>query len=111
MAKLIRNRGTFILACLPIVLAGCQQPLAPSLGQRPPDASFAMADAGANLRLAKVTPSASPTDAADPSDTELYLLDDPQNETLVASVQKEPPSATLQLGDAFVHLLKTFSGH
>jgi hypothetical protein len=111
MSRLLRNGCGLFLACLPIVLGGCQQPLAPAVAQQQPAvASEALVGAGATASLGKTMPFPLPALEAEPCVLELNLLEDPQDKPLLASVPREPECATVQLGDTFLHLLKAFSG-
>ncbi len=114
MSRLLRVPRVFFLLCSPIVLAGCQGPLAPSVaGTQPARMDLALADTDAPVRVGYAIQSPAPAVEATVrvSDLTLPEIPKPKDVSPVAAVKKEPECATVQLGDAFLHLLKTFTGH
>jgi len=111
MSTLLRN---LFLACSAIVFAGCQQPLASSgAGQQPAIEKYAYVDAGGSGRVEKTTQFQSPvvTDQVGVPSLGTAASSKPQGGPLVASVQKEPESQSLQLADGLMLVFKTFTGH
>jgi hypothetical protein len=112
MTRLLRN--LFFFACAAIVLAGCQHPLAPSVaGQHPVGATYAFVDAGTTVRCdnAFQPPAPAVTERADALKVGALESPKPQDERLVASVQKQPVSQTGELADGLMLVFKTFTGH
>jgi hypothetical protein len=110
MSTLPRN---LFLACSAIVLAGCQHPLASSVaGQQPAIEKYAYVDAGGPGRVEKATQSESPavTDQPGVPAVDTTASSKPQSEPMIASVQKQPESQTLQLADGLMLVFKTFTG-
>jgi hypothetical protein len=113
MTRLLRNPYVLFLLCSPIVLAGCQHPLAPPVTARQTTwGNHALVDAQLT------TPGDEAMQCAAPAvESEVWVLDlglpdspKPKDASLVATVQKRPDSLTLQLGDALLLVLKTFTG-
>ena len=96
MSRLLRN---LFLVCAPIVLAGCQHPLAPSVaGQQSVGANH-------NLIYGGATAQAGALDMGAKASLQ------PQDQPLVASVQKQPECLTGQLADGLMLVFTTFTGH
>jgi hypothetical protein len=108
MLRWLRNLCVF---CSAIVLAGCQQPSMHSVARQQPSAiSGGLFDADTPDEAGKAM-EFSPA-IVEPCALDLVSPENPNppTEPVVASVQKEPESSAVQLGDDFVHLLKIFSG-
>ena len=115
MSRLLRNSWVLLLACSPIVLPGCQHPLAPSAArQRPARIGQTLVATDATTCGTRTRQFSAPIAGAEVCalDLDLDLAESPQpkDEPAAASVQKEPECATVQLGDDFAHLLKLFTG-
>jgi len=83
-----------------MVLVGCQHPLAPSIAGRDKEAvQFPAPVAGAQDCLLDFLDLAVPESAA------------PQDQSPVASVQKEPECLTGELADGVMQVFKVFTGH
>ena len=90
MSQMLRISRLWLLVCSPIVLTGCQHPLAPSIaGPQPAEVNYAVVETGA----------AAPVEMATPAGA-----------SAIADVQAEPDSLTLQLGEGLLQVLKTFTG-
>jgi hypothetical protein len=96
MSQLIRN---LILVCSPLLLAGCQHTLAPTVGS--------------SARFDNVTQPPAPvvTERVAALDVGVLAKANPQDESLIASAQKQPESQTGQLADGLMLVFKTFTGH
>jgi hypothetical protein len=113
MSRLLRNPRRLILFCLPIVLAGCQAPLAPSLAtQQPALINQTLADATPVVFFDDATifpaPSTNEDDAA--TETNAPASPKPTDAALVTGAQKQPGSLTGQLADSLMTVFKTFTG-
>jgi hypothetical protein len=81
------------LVCSTIALAGCQHPLAPSFPAPEPAAAY--------------TP---PQTEACALELGLPEIPKPEEQPPMAAVEKKPECLTGQAGDAFLLVLKTFTG-
>jgi hypothetical protein len=95
-----------LLACSPIVLAGCQHPLAPA--QTNP--AWVHAEATDRVKTSMPLPATSVEEGDFATELDSPGSLRPNEASQVASSQKEPEHLTLELGDAFVLLLKTMTG-
>ena len=106
MSRMLRN---LFVVCTPILLAGCQQPLAPSAGA----VNNSFVDARTPVRFENTIQHPGP---AVPG--RIAVLDvsapvgaKPKDEPLIASVQRQPDSQVGQLADGLMLVFKTFTGH
>jgi hypothetical protein len=113
MSRLLRNPRRLILLCVPIVLAGCQAPLAPSMSRQQP--------ASINQTLVDATPVVFFDDAmllsATDKDEEASAQETgkpespkPANAASVAGPQQQSDCLTGQLADSLMLVFKTFTG-
>jgi hypothetical protein len=131
MSRLLPNlRGLFLL-CVPIVLAGCQHPLAPSVArEQPTRVNQALVDATpvareqptrVNQALVDATPVAffdyamQLTAPAIQSEACVLMTSAPESPkskdaSPVTGVQKQPACLTGQLADSLMDVFKTFTG-
>ena len=114
MSRLLRYaRGLFLL-CAPIVLAGCQHPLAPSqAGQHPDRVNYALVNATPVTFFDDAIQFPAPAITEEPYflvETDLPESPQPKDATPVAGVQKQSDCLTGQLADSLMNVFKTFTG-
>jgi hypothetical protein len=113
VSQLLRIPSLLILLCCPIVLAGCQHPLTPSVARHQTAAAiYASVDATPVALVGKTIQFPAPALEGEDYVSELGLPEgpNPAAQSPVASVQKKPDCLALQLGDALCLALKTFTG-
>jgi hypothetical protein len=113
MSRLLRNPRALILLCSPIVLAGCQHPLAPFRAEWQP--------ATLNQAVVEATPAEFVDDAmqfpALAMGTEACMLNTdapvsptPNDASSIAIAQPQQDCLTGQLADSLMNVFKTFTG-
>jgi hypothetical protein len=113
MSRLLRNPRRLILLCAPIVLAGCQSPLAPSLAAPPPPSiNQALADATPVLFFddAMLIPAPDASEQATVQETKASQIPKANDAAPVDSTQKKSDGLTGQLADSLMTVFKTFTG-
>jgi hypothetical protein len=111
MSQISRSQRCLFLLCAPLMLAGCQHPLAPSFARQSPPLM--------NQVLVEGTPKAFFDDAL--PFPELVMLEETsvvntdegakRKDTAPATaVQKQPDGLTGQLADSLMDVFKTFTG-
>lgn len=105
MSRLLRN---LFLVCSPILLAGCQSPLAPPAA----GVNGTVVDAGAHVRVEKAIQPPAPAVAKQVAVMDVSAPASPKTQApLMATVQKQPESQTGQLADGLMLVFTTFTGH
>jgi hypothetical protein len=108
MTKLLANRCVLFL-CSSIVLAGCAQPLAPSLPAQQPAINHSLLDAQATARIQKAIPNLTPPVQAQAC---LAAPDAPKpKDKAPVPMPAKAPDLTGQLADSLMLVFKTFTGH
>jgi hypothetical protein len=113
MSRLLRNPRELILLCFPLLLAGCQHPLAPSVaGQQPDRVNLALVDARPVAFVDKSMPFPAPAIKAQACVLKTGAPESPKPKVAspVAAAQKDGDSLTGQLADSLFLVFKTFTG-
>src|SRR5271168_3567258 len=113
MSRLLRNPRRLILLCAPIVLAGCQSPLAPPLASRSPASiNQTLADATPVLFLddAMLIPASDANEQPAVQETTASRIPKPNDAAPVDGTQKQAAGLTGQLADSLMTVFKTFTG-
>jgi hypothetical protein len=111
MSRLLRNPRRLILLCCPILLAGCQHPLAPSMaGQQPGRVNHVLVDARPVVLVDKPMPFPAAADKAQPCMLKTGAAKSPKPKDISPAAQKDPDSQTGQLADSLFLVFKTFTG-
>ena len=113
MSRLSRIPNVLFLVCAPIVLAGCQHPLAHSVAeQQNAGLNGALISAEPAGHVRKATQSPAPV-----VETQVCMLDsgwmecsEPADEAPAPEVQKQPEHPLVEMGNDIVDLLKIFTG-
>jgi hypothetical protein len=112
MTRLLRNPRGLILLFSPLLLAGCQAPLAPSMSAQQPDrASQVLLEAKAVALVDQPNFRSTSSAKADaiPSTTTSASLK-PKDSAPVTDATKNPDGLTGQLADSLMNVFKTFTG-
>jgi hypothetical protein len=113
MSRLLRNPRRLILLCAPIVLAGCQSPLASHLtAPPPPSINQALADATPVLFFddAMLIPASDANELPAVQETTASQISKPKDAVPVDGTQKQSDGLTGQLADSLMMVFKTFTG-
>lgn len=113
MSRLPRNARVLFLVCCPIVLAGCQHPLAPPVAvQQPVRVNHAAVNAETTALVKKTMQFPVPTVKLQTCVLNLGAPNSPKpkDELLAAGVQEQPECLTGQLADGLMLAFKTFTG-
>jgi hypothetical protein len=112
MPRLQPNLRLLCLLCFPIVLAGCQHPLASSgAGKQASWENRSLAYAGRPelIKTSLKFPSSAIKPQASLQKTFSSKGPQPADEPLMAVTLKEPECLTIELGDALMQVFKTFT--
>jgi hypothetical protein len=107
MKRLLRN---LCLVCFPILLAGCQHPVAPSFeAQNTFGATYTVVNVPADKATQAPAPnSTNQTAVLDPS---AEAIAKPSDKPAVATTQPKDECLTGQLADGLMLVFKAFTGH
>jgi hypothetical protein len=99
------------LACFSLLLAGCQSP-AHSVAGQPAAVNYALVDIEATARTEQAMPSRPTVVKAEPCVLKTGAPENskPKDESLATNAPKTQECLTGELGDAFLLVLKTFTG-
>jgi hypothetical protein len=113
MSRLLRNPRRLILLCAPMVLAGCQSPLAPPLAAPPPPSiNQALADTTPVLFFddAMLIPASDAYEQPAVKETTASQIPKPNDAAPAEGNQKQSAGLTGQLADSLMTVFKTFTG-
>jgi len=113
MSQLLRSPRRLILLCCPVLLAGCQHPLAPSLaGQQPGRVNHVLVDARPVVLVDNPIPFPAAANQAEPCVLKAGAPEcRKRTDTSTApAIQKVPDSQAAELADSLFLVFKTFTG-